>query len=185
VRRKKIFEKAEKMGLSHAETLAMILYSANLFKDFVKYLSSEKNVTYTGGSDKDVEAVFLAAISAVNKLPKHKSTVYFGSCLPLDIFLPLLKPGEIFSQRNFTSTSKDMDIAESFSQCFQDKSGEMIFTIEESHSGADISSISSHFREEEVVFLPSHPFRVKSINKRPQMRPDQPVGYLIVLEELK
>jgi hypothetical protein len=176
-----------KNGLTSAESAALMLYVGNAYRAYAEYLAGATTFSELSEmSVKEIEALFLATISAVNKFPKTKATVHFGACLPLDVYLPLIRPGEFFSQRNFTSTSMELDTAAIYARCIdKPEHGEMNFTIDNSHSGADISEFSILSFEKEVLFPPAQPFRIKSIKERPKARPDQSVGYNIVLEELK
>jgi hypothetical protein len=134
-------------------------------------------------NDNQVEPLFLATISAINKLPKHKSSVYFGACLDLKTFLPLLKPGKFFSQRNFTSTSLSQEVAFGFSSCTPGniEMGSMMFTIENSHSGSDVSEFSAIRAEKEILFLPGQPFRVKSFIEVPKGESSETTMYEVQL----
>ena len=152
------------LGLKNAEVFSLIRYTVDLYLFYKLYFSPDAN--FNELSNRKIEATLLGTVSALNKLPHHHGIVHFGACLPINIFLPALNPGKIFWSNNFTSTSTNKSIALRFaSNCGPDVAS-FLFTIEKSHSGSNISEFSHHKEEEEVLFLPAQPFRVKSITPR-------------------
>ena len=145
--------------LDYAEAYAIDGYSANLYLSFKKMVEGTlQNLT------SDTELFFKAAVSGVNKLPAYQGTVYFGAALSQD-YLDELKTGSSFVNRNFLSTSKDLEVARRFAQPGMDArqdSVRVIFEVEDSCHGRDISSFSAVQSEKEVLFLPMHPFKVVS-----------------------
>jgi len=158
-------------GLNVAEALAIFHYTRGGYGDYTKYLSGEPEISYGSGKllEKQVEAFFLATISAKNKLPtKRNAKLYFGANLPLEVFLPLLKKGMTYSQRNFTSTSMEKSVAELFAGITfpQNRPGNgcFVFTIEDSSTGVDITPFSE-FNESEFLFSPNQPFLVSDFSE--------------------
>jgi hypothetical protein len=159
----------KEFGVSEIEVAALVAYSTWSYNYFKKYLDGDEIPTERSLIDaSQIEPLFLATVAAFNKLPKNKSTLYFGACLNLNAYLPLLKRGKIFNQRNFTSTSRNLEIARPFATCDQSTGlGSFIFTVHDSQLGADVSKVSFVPGEEEILFIPGQPFRVKGINKLP------------------
>ncbi len=154
--------------LSEVELSAIYFYTKYLFSVFSKYLGEEKNIEYRYGLEEaDVELMFLATISAVNKLPKYSGDVFFGAKLPEEDYIKILKKGKDYFQDNFTSTSTDIRVAKSFATMGVDKSGyaSFVFKVTNSRSGVDISNISRFKREKEVLFPPTRPFKVMKLSK--------------------
>lgn len=155
---------AVEKGLSWAEALGIYHYSRGGYNDYMAYWGGGDFHWAHGRATKEqIGWLILATISGLNKLPKFQGTVYFGAALSLKEFLPLLKEGQPFYQRNFTSTSLDLAVAEKFSRNNLKKDlGSFIFTIENSATGSDIVPYS-YWSEKEVLFSPAHQFRVKSV----------------------
>ncbi|ORV55905.1 hypothetical protein AWC05_12085 [Mycobacterium florentinum] len=82
---------------------------------------------------------------ALEKLPKYEGTVIRGSDLP-DEALAQYKPGEVFTELGFLSTTTDVAVARS--PVF---SGNVEFQIV-STSGRDVSSYSMFPEEQEILF---------------------------------
>lgn len=178
------FEIAKKHGIISAELFGLREYTGGGYGQIKDYFDPEKELTEA--SKKETEAILLAGISALNKLPRHQGTVFFGACLNEKVFLPLLKPAEVFWQNNFTSTSTDEMISGIFASGCRSGEGAFHFTVEKSSSGAQVSDFSLLSREAEVLFPPALPFRVKSFMPRVgehDAGADYP-QYNVVLEEL-
>jgi hypothetical protein len=171
-------------GLTLVELHSLYRYTQEFYIYVSQYFSP--NVILGQNEIMQIEATLLAAISGLNKLPRYHGTVYFGACLSLKDFLPILRQGQLFWQNNFTSTSTEKLIATPFASFCNDGDGSMNFTIANSHSGADISGISRHPNEKEVLFSPAQPFRIKSITQGNSAdNKDQIVPtYEIALEEV-
>ena len=95
--------------------------------------------------------------SALRKLPPFHGTVFRAVKLPPDI-ADTIRPGEVFLDQAFLSTSKRQDKA------FVRNDGRpyFIFTIL-SKTGRDISSYSVYPDEEEVLFGRCRPFLIHSV----------------------
>jgi hypothetical protein len=184
----------KEFGISEIEVAALVAYSAWSYNYFKKYLDGDEIPTERSLIDaSQIEPLFLATVAAFNKLPKNKSTVYFGACLNLNVYLPLLEREKIFNQRekifnqrNFTSTSRNLEVARHFAACDQSIGmGSFIFTVHDSQLGADFSKVSFVPGEEEILFIPGQPFRVKDINKLPVDRDVEAPQYEVDLIEEK
>ena len=156
-------------GLSFSEALSLYYYTGMGYEDFWIYLSGSPVKSYREGNmtEKEVGAFLLAAISALNKLPKYSGVVHFGSSLKVSEALLSLKPGEPFTKKSFISTSKNLERAKSFSHDWTMKEGYgcFLFTIEKSKSGSDIMKFSFSQTEEEVLFPPKVPLTVEKVTK--------------------
>lgn len=163
-RESKEMKTAVEMGLNWAEALGIYHYSRGGYNDYMAYWGGDDYHWAHGRATREqIGWLILATISGLNKLPKFNGTVYFGAALSLKEFFPLLKEGHPFYQGNFTSTSLDMAVAEKFSRGNLEKGrGSFLFTIENSATGSDIAPYS-YWNEKEVLFKPSHKFRVISV----------------------
>ena len=156
-------------GLSFSEALSLYYYTGMGYEDFGIYLRGTPVVSYREGNltEKEVRAFLLAAISALNSLPKYSGTVHFGAALDVSDALLSLKPGEPFTKKGFISTSKNLEKAKSFSHDWTMKEGYgcFVFTIENSKSGSDIMNFSFMQSEEEVLYPPKVPLTVEKVTK--------------------
>lgn len=181
---KRFLEPMKEYALSEIEGTALVSYSSWSYALFKDYLEGKEIPTVPSRIEaSQAEPLFLATIAAVNKLPKYKGTVYFGACLDIETFRPLLSPEKIFAQRNFTSTSTDPDVSLSFATCSGRQLGSFLFTVLESKSGAEISKLSLVKGELEILFLPGHPFRVMSFKKLPNESESDADQYEVVLTD--
>jgi hypothetical protein len=155
--------------LTFPEAFATYLYTRWYYDEFAKYLANKKDQEYRFMlQERQVEALFLAVISAVNKLPKHKGRVFFGALLPENWGKQQFEPGKIYIQENFTSMSRNIVTAEIFAKIETrlevPGNASFLFEVVESTTGVDISRIGFE-HEAEILFPPKRPFTVKSISK--------------------
>jgi ADP-ribosyltransferase exoenzyme len=188
-------KRAINQGLSSSEAMGIYYYSRGGYNDFVKYLSGAKKDIYYGNgriSEEEAGALLASAVSALNKLPRYKGTVYFGAQLRETDYLSLLKEGKKFQSMNFTSTSLTKETAVKFAERTwengADKTGlaNFYFTIKNSQNGVDISNYSYWSEEKEILFQALQSFRVKSITQRAAGQTGNGLkGYDVVLEEIR
>ena len=159
-------------GLSKAEVSALYYYSDSGYLDFAAYFRKDKSERYgIGGgqpSDEMLEQLFRATTSALNKLDKAEGDVFFGAILPGKPYLASLQPGSVFQNQNFTSTSRNLKTAMTFTgrnvhNPYGEGNASFFFKIERSKNGRFIGPYSQSTAEEEVLYLPNHMFRVRSI----------------------
>jgi hypothetical protein len=92
--------------------------------------------------------------SGLNKMPAHQGTVYRSADMPKNV-QDNYKVGTTVSEPGFTSTSQNQKTAHN-NKHFD---GNTKYTIE-SRTGRDISSVSTHKGEQEVLFPPGTNFDV-------------------------
>lgn len=123
-------------------------------------------VAYTGSAYKDTNSQLRAGVmdeqtwkhashlnKALSKLPPHRGQVYRKATLDTKD-ADLYKSGFIVEERGFTSTAKSSGVW----------NGNVHFIIE-SKTGRDISKISSHPGEQEVLFRSGTRFRITKAEK--------------------
>lgn len=155
-------------GLSLAEVLGINFYTGTGYELFAAYSQDSKNWTSTNPnySTKDVEALFFAAISGLNRLPQVSGeTLYFGMTGDPNVFDDIFVPGKLFINSNFTSTSLKKDVAYRFIHRGTSAEKKYLCEIISSTSGRKIKEFSSKKSEEEVLFLPKQAFRVDSVTE--------------------
>ena len=108
------------------------------------------------------------AISGLNKLPKHTGIVYRGAGMTAQQ-LNSYKVGVQLKPKAFTSTSTDIQEAESFAEG-------VLFEIQ-SKTGTDVSALSIFENESEILFKPGTVFEVRETFSRGR-------NQVIVLEEV-
>jgi hypothetical protein len=139
------FAKSKMKGdLSLTDTSAIAAYSGSGYKQINKSLRAGAMHEHEWGYVNNLN-------SALEKLPKHVGTVFRKADVPADV-LALYKPGMIIEERGFTSTSKSSSVW----------SGSSRYEIV-SKTGRDISHLSTHPSENEVLFRSGTRFRVKNV----------------------
>jgi hypothetical protein len=150
--------------IDHAEAEVLLQYSGPLYLRFTKLF--RPNTTEPSST----ALKYKGAVSAVNSLEPFTGMVYFGQKLPQSYVDSELRPGQIFSNNNFTSTSKSLAVATNFASLDTPntaKSTSVVFHVEKSCHGRDISAFSIFAEEEEVIFQALHPFRVVERTQSP------------------
>lgn len=109
------------------------------------------NALRAGTVDPSQQARINAIEQALGKLPNHQGPVFRGTDLPSDV-LAQYKPGEVITEKAFTSTST------ASTQAFP---GSTQFTIL-SKSGKDVSQYSQYPGEQEILFPPGARFEIVS-----------------------
>jgi ADP-ribosyltransferase exoenzyme len=170
------FAQAKVDGLTDAETAGVIYYTRAGYRDFANYfakISERTGLSAPPGGpapdDEMLEALFRAAVSAVNKLKADSGDAYFGAQLPVDETLKSLKVGGWFQNRNFTSSSLDIDIANRFAGRGAEppdlNKGSFMFILRNRKNGAFISRYSLYPNEKEILYSPNYPFKVQSVTR--------------------
>lgn len=106
--------------------------------------------------------LFKSTISAINGMERFQGTVFFGQVMPKEYVDNNLRKGDTFSNNNFLSTTLNKEVAEKFARKKVNDSNKIsvIFEVQNSCHGRDISRFSEFPFEKEVLFLPLHPFKV-------------------------
>ena len=132
---------SQKLNMSPGECAHIVAYSGNAYKKTNAELRA-------GVMDESTWKHVSQLNGALDKLPTHKGTVFRKAKLTQSQ-IEMYQPGKIVEERGFTSTSKDKDIW----------NGNVQFVVT-SKSGRDISRISKHPHEEEVLFKSGTRFRI-------------------------
>lgn len=132
---------SQKLPMSVGECAHIVAYSGHAYKKTNAELRA-------GVMDESTWKHVSQLNNALDKLPTHKGTVFRKAKLTQSQ-IEMYQPGKIVEERGFTSTSKDKDIW----------NGNVQFVVT-SKSGRDISRISKHPHEEEVLFKSGTRFRI-------------------------
>lgn len=127
-------------GISDGDLAAVIAYTGSGYGKINKQLRSGKMTPH-------MHEIVLAANSALEKMPSHVGLVRRGAYIEGDA-ASLYEPGMIIEERGFTSTSRGSG-----------NSGGLQFHIK-SRTGKDVSGVSLHPGEQEVLFRSGSRFRV-------------------------
>jgi hypothetical protein len=148
-------------SLDFTEAAAIQAYTEMDFKAFSYLFAPDDTPGVRLFKTKSTVLLFKSAISAINGMQRFQGKLFFGQAMPKAYVLGDLKKGEIFSNNNFLSTSKDRKIAEKFARKVNAKNDtSVLFEIQSSCHGRDISSFSEFPHEKEVLFSPLHPFKI-------------------------
>ena len=110
-------KKINKPELSFPEAFCTYLYTRWFYLEFVKYLGGKPGEVYhLNLNESQVAAIFLGAVSALNRMKKFQGTTFFGAVLSESRIEENLKPGKLYIQGNFTSMSQDLIVAENFAE---------------------------------------------------------------------
>jgi hypothetical protein len=153
--------------IDHAEAEVLLWYSGTLYSSFSKLFSPNTK------EEISTALLYKGAVSAVNALEPFTGSIYFGQKLPQSYIDSELRPGGIFSNNNFTSTSKFLSIGKEFASPHIPNTAEstsVVFYVEKSCHGRDISAFSAFAVEAEVIFQALHPFRVVERTQSPDGR---------------
>lgn len=149
-------------------------YARYDFEDLNKVLRKR-----TEGNRNDLRKIEILQ-TALQKLPNFEGTSYRGLELSYGEFEKMnLKMGDLFSDPGFLSTDRDLKVAVKFSGMPEDGEiyYESVIFVVEGHSGKDISDISDHSYETEILFSPHSQFLIRSIKKHAQF-------YIVTLSEI-
>lgn len=133
----------------------------------------------------DMKPIVSNLEKALNALPRWKGTVYRGLSFRndpfLDDFMRSIKPGNVFSDKAFMSTSVLREQMESFIPT----SGFHVVELQAtSKSGRIVGLLSRHPKEHEVLFNRGSSFRVLSVEEAPQLRAGGFKHIIIKVEEV-
>ena len=140
-----LYDSIEKSGvksgaLSEAEMVAVHAYTRG-----DGYYDRLNEALRTGKADRISSVAPMANVldNALDKMPKHKGTVYRVTDLP-DHVSKSIKQGNVFSDPAFMSTSQK-DMGKAFGSQYR-------FTIFNPKSGRDVKAYSKYSSEDEVLF---------------------------------
>lgn len=175
------YKKAVQNGLNEFEATSLIYYTGGGARLFGEWLSDRTMKSEDDDlSSVDIEALFLGTISGLNKLPPSNSRLYFGATLTERYLKDYIQKGKLWSNNNFTSTSLDREVAETFATGSNDKSDKRcIFIIDNSTHGRKIDEFSSYPKEKEVLFIPMQQFKIISTSNEKKSGRD----YIIIQME--
>jgi ADP-ribosyltransferase exoenzyme len=145
LRAKQVIARDNLEGISHGELAHVVAYTGSAYRETNAALRS-------GVMSEDRWNHVNALNNAIEKLPTYSGTVYRKADLTSGT-AAMYKKGMIVEERGFTSTSKN----------YGTWSGSYRFTIV-SKTGRDVSRISSHSSEAEVLFRSGTRFKVTGVN---------------------
>lgn len=146
---------ALKYGLSPLEFGAITRYTGSMFRPVNRTLREQNAFTGDQINPNWVTSAEFARVldSALAKLPPYIGTVNRGLTTNDPATINMLVPGKIFHSPQFLSTSKSSGF-----------DGTIKFTIQ-SATGRDVSSMSSHSAEAEVLFPSGSEFLITDVKK--------------------
>jgi hypothetical protein len=161
------YKKAVENGLNEFEATSLIYYTGGGARLFGEWLNDRTMKSEDDNlSSVDIESLFLGIVAGLNKLPAYDGRLYFGATVPEQYFKENLKEGKFWSSDNFTSTSTEREVAETFATGGMDDSDrKCIFVIDNSTLGRKIDEFSYYPEEKEVLFLPMQKFKIISTLK--------------------
>lgn len=158
-----VVEDGSREGLTDANRAAIDDYTGAGYEEINPALRSE-DPTEKAAIEERAQAVS----EALSELPSHQGFVFRGTSLSPDQ-LQRYQPGDVVTEPAFTSASKSSD--EMFSE-------QAAFAID-SVTGRDVSAVSQHSYEQEVLFDRNTSFQVDSA-----LYDEQLGRYIIVLSEV-
>ena len=94
---------------------------------------------------------------------KNNPPLYRGA--KIDSLPFKLEPGATFYDKAFFSTSRQLSVATSFLRMANPSQERVLFVIVKHANGIDVSELSEHDGEQEVLFAPSTMFRILSVKR--------------------
>lgn len=149
-------------NLDFTEAAAIQGYTDMDYKKFVALFAPDDAPGVKTLKTESTVLLFKSTISAINGMERFQGTVFFGQVMSKEYVDNNLRKGDTFSNNNFLSSTLSKEIAEKFARKKVNASDKMsvIFNVQNSCHGRDISRFSDFPQEKEVLFLPLHPFKV-------------------------
>ncbi len=153
-----VMEKARPAGapvLPREEAAALLEYTGDGYRQLNKALWTN-NPTFMAEQENMARMVS----SALSQAPKHEGLVYRGACLTEEQ-AAVYRSGEVVTQRSFSSSSTSREAIAPYQVGHGVK---MEYQIQ-SRTGRDLTGLTAHPAEGEILFQPGTQFRVEGVER--------------------